>query len=151
MTAGAAAVRGARSVQGMSKLPPPAAEKHLELVGDALTLVDEAQRAPGADPYNQADAKPSTAADGPKTLSPSNMRRLSETIKGARTWTPPKKAGANPRLASLCSDLERVLAELALVSAPSPGQSLPDFLGRLSDAERHIEDAIDCLIPPESP
>lgn len=132
----------------MSKLPPDP-EKHLELVGDALALVEEPKKAPGSNPYDQADAKPSIAADGPKTLSPSNMRRLSDTIKGSRTWTPPKKGGANPRLAALCSDLERALGDLALVGEPPPGEKLPDFLARLADAERHIEDAIDCLIPPQ--
>lgn len=140
-------MREASSVRGVSTLPPDP-EKHLELMGDALTLAEQPQNPPGSDPYNQGDAKGSIVADMPKALSPSNMRRLSETIKGSRTWTPPKKGGANPRLAALCSDLERVLAELALVGEPPPGQTLPDFLARVSDAERHIEDAIDCLIPP---
>jgi len=150
VTAAAAAARAASSVSSVSKTPP-APEKHLELVGDALALVEEPQKAPGLNPYDHADAKPSTATDGPKTLSPADMRRLSQKITSTRTWTPPKKAGASPRLAALVTDLERVLGDLALVSGPPPGHTLPDFLARLSDAERHIEDAIDCLIPPEDP
>lgn len=149
MTAAAASARDASSVSDVSKSPPDNPEKRLELGGDALAIVEEPHKPPGSNPYDQADGKPSTVTGERKTLSPSDMRRLSETIKGSRTWTPPKKAGANPRLAALCSELERVLTELALVRDPPPGQKLPDFLARLSDAERHIEDAIDCLIPPE--
>lgn len=125
----------------MSKLPP-APEKHLELVGDGLAFVEEPQKTPGSDPYNQA--KPSSAVDGRRTRSPSDMRRLSEAIKGARTWEPPK-GGANPRLAALCSDLERVLTDLALL-ADLPGQKTSEFPGRLAHAARLIEEATDCLL-----
>jgi hypothetical protein len=128
---------------GVSKLPP-APQKHLELGGDALSFVEEPQKTPGSDAYNQENAKPSTAVDGRKTRSPLDVRRASETIKGSRTWDPPK-AGANPRLAALCSDLERVLSELALLTDP-PGQKTFEFRGRMAHAGRLVEEAIDCLL-----
>lgn len=129
---------------------PPIPEKRLELLGDALAVVDEPKKPPGFDPYNQADAAPSAPVDGPKTLSPADMRRLSETIKDARTWTPPPKGGATPQLAALCSDLERVLTQLMLFAEPT-AKKLPGLVGRISDAARHIENAIDCLSVPDGP
>jgi hypothetical protein len=128
--------------------PPPESEKRLELIGDALAVVDAPEKTPGFDPYDQSSATPSIPGDESKTLSPAAMRRLSETIKGSRTWTAPKKTTDTSRqLAALCSDLERMLAQLAVLVEPT-GEKVPDLMARLSDAARYLEDAIDCLSLP---
>ena len=80
------------------------------------------------------------------------MRRLSETIKGAPTWTPPKRtssADLDRRLADLRADLERVLAQIRVLgeAAADPVNLSAELTGPLKDAACHLEDALDHLIP----
>jgi hypothetical protein len=108
--------------------------------------------APGADPYNQIKESPAVAPDKGKRRSLDDMRRLSETIKGAPTWTPPKRASSadlDRRLAGLRAELERVLVEIRVLgeAAADPVNLSAELLGQLKDAACHLEDALDHLIP----
>jgi hypothetical protein len=107
---------------------------------------------PGADPYNQIKESPPVAPQKSKRRSLDDMRRLSETIKGAPTWSAPKRTSSadfDRRLAVLRADLERVLAEIKVLgeAAADPVNASGELLGQLKDAACHLEDALDHLIP----
>ena len=107
---------------------------------------------PGADPYNQVKESPPAAPEKSKRRSLDDMRRLSETIKGAPTWSAPKKtssADLDRRLAALRAELERVLAEIKALAevAADPVNRSVQLIGQLKDAACHLEDALDHLIP----
>jgi hypothetical protein len=107
---------------------------------------------PGADPYNQIRESSPAASEKSKRRSLDDMRRLSETIKGAPTWTAPKRtssADLDRRLAALRTELERVLAELRVLgeAAADPVNLSAELIGQLKDAACHLEDALDQLIP----
>ena len=107
---------------------------------------------PGADPYNQIKESPPAAPEKSKRRSLDDMRRLSETIKGAPTWTAPKRtssADLDRRLADLRAELERVLAQVRVLgeAAADPVNLSAELTGPLKDAACHLEDALDHLIP----
>lgn len=124
------------------RAPPPLAETKPPRRGS-----------PGADPYNQVrEPLPPVAPEKSKRRSLDDMRRLSETIKGAPTWTAPKKTSSadfDRRLTAVRAELERVLAEIKVLgeTAAEPANVSDGIIGQLKDAACHLEDALDHLIP----
>jgi hypothetical protein len=103
----------------------------------------------GSDPYNSTSAEVAAAK-----RSLDDMRRLSDEIKTAPTWVPPRRALVSEqtlRLAGLRVELERVLTELERLTAgaidPSDLQA-GEQRRQIRDAARYLEDAIDRLMPP---
>ena len=104
----------------------------------------------GSDPYNSTSAQRVAAK-----RSLDDMRRLSEDIRTAPTWAPPPRSPASDlalRVAGLRVELERVLMELERLSAGAVDPA--DVQGgeqrrQMRDAARHLDDAIDRLVPLE--
>jgi hypothetical protein len=126
---------------GRPEHPDPAAT-------DELAPGEIPARGPGSDPYNQDD-KPEEGPESPRR-SLDDMRRLSEAIKTAPTWTAPKKSGTVAlvrRLDALRVDLQRILDEINGLRQGGRDEShARALMVQLRDAAHHLGEAINSLL-----
>ena len=120
---------------------------------DALALTDAPQPATGSDPYNQADEPSAPPPDPGQRRSLDDMRRLSEAIKSAPTWTPPGKsatAALYRRVEALRVELQRSLDEINSLRTGAQGGHHPrTLLVQLRDAAHHLGEAVKSLLAPD--
>ena len=136
---------------GAAAGPNPSSE---QAEADALALVGTPQPAPGSDPYNQTDEASPPPSQPLRRRSLDDMRRLSEAIKSAPTWTPPGKpatAALYRRLEALRVELQRSLDEINSLRAGAQGEHHPrTLLVQLRDAAHHLGEAVKSLVTPDS-
>ena len=115
----------------------------------SLSLADEPrQSVAGADPYNQTRQPTSAPFDKTKRRSLDDMRKLSDAIKRAPTWTPPEKIRAVQlvqRLAMLRGELERVVAEIRELSQTGSAPADVGPIDQLTEAAEHLANALDYM------
>lgn len=128
-----------------------------EALDASLSLADTARpRAVGADPYNRTSTNAANRSRNNKNRSLDDMRELSKAIESAPTWTPPdikKTAALCQRIAALSVQLELAVAELGELSsaASDPAdRKAGDVKKQLVRAANYLEEALDCLVPPDT-
>jgi len=115
---------------------------------DELAIADEPSQKTTSDPYNLTDKTSQPTADGTQRRSLDDMRRLSDAIKAAPSWTRPQTTVSSAlyrRLGELRLDLERTLAEIRSVQAGvsrSADRQLVELVGHLREVASHLEAAI---------
>lgn len=124
---------------------------------EILKLADtQRQRVPGSDPYNSAPV--------PTVPVPRHPRRDLDALRQLSTPNKPATAGERPaiaptsdlalRLAGMRVDLERVLSDMEALRASTVDSANRKAVGlmlQLRLAARHLEDAIDSLLPQDEP
>jgi hypothetical protein len=118
-----------------------------------LKLADtQRQRAPGSDPYNSAPV-PTVPVRGRTQGGSGDMRQVSTHIKAAAAAERPAISPTSDlalRLAGMRVDLERVLSDmeaLRVSAVDSANRQAVGLMLQLRLAARHLEDAIDSLLP----
>jgi len=114
------------------------------------------QQIPGSDPYNSAPV--------PTVPVPRHPRRDLDAMRQLSTPNKPATAGERPaiaptsdlalRLAGMRVDLERVLSDmeaLRVSTVDSANRKAVGLMLQLRLAARHLEDAIDSLLPQDEP
>ena len=114
------------------------------------------QRIPGSDPYNSAPV-PTVPVHGHRRQALDDMRHLSTHIKAAAAGERPAITPTSDlalRLAGMRVDLERVLSDmeaLRVSTVDSANRKAVGLMLQLQLAARHLEDAIDSLLPADEP
>ena len=114
------------------------------------------QKITGSDPYNSASL-PIVPAHGHKRRALDDMRQLSTHNKAAAAGERPAVKPTSDlalRLAGMRVQLERVLSDMEAVRAPDVDTADRKAVGlilQLRLAARHLEDAIDSLLPHDEP
>jgi hypothetical protein len=114
------------------------------------------QRLPGSDPYNSASV-PTVPVRGHTRVGSDDMRQLSTPNKPAPAGEQSALMPASDlalRLAGMRVDLERVLSDMETLRASTVDSANRKAVGlmlQLRLAARHLEDAIDNLLPQDDP
>lgn len=114
------------------------------------------QRIPGSDPYNSAPV-PAGPARGHTRHDSGDMRQLSTHNKAEASGEQPAITPTSDlalRLAGIRVDLERVLSDmeaLRVSTVDSANRKAVGLMLQLQLAARHLEDAIDRLLPLDEP
>lgn len=108
-------------------------------------------QAPGSDPYNSA---PASAAPGRlhRLRHSESVREDMKTATAQIMPTPVPTSDLALRLAGMRVELERVLAEMERLCVPAADrsdQASMRLLQKLRESARHLDDAIDSLLPPD--
>ncbi len=117
-------------------------------VPNELAIADELPKKTASDPYNLTNKTSQPTADGTRRRSLDDMRRLSDAIRAAPSWTRPQTTASSAlyrRLEELRADLERTLSEIRGIQAGVPSSAdrhLVEVIGQLRDVAYHLEDAI---------
>ena len=126
---------------------PPAAV----ILDPGLSLAEEAPKRPNSDPYNRANAQATVAADPGKRRSLDDMRTLSDAIKSAKSWAPPRKAAeaaADAAVASLRASLARMLTDIAPLTRSDEDPTHPQAIRALQfrNIAAQLQQLLDCLL-----
>ncbi len=140
--------RGEGHTVDTAELPqlPSASLENLELADT------QRQRTPGADPYNSVPV--------PTVPAPGHVRRDFDAMGQLKPRTaaerPPIKLTSDLalRVAGMRADLERVLSDMETLresNVDSANRKAGGLTQKLRESARHLEDAIDSLLPSDEP
>lgn len=107
------------------------------------------EKVPGSDPYNSGPAT-AAAVHGHTHRDSEDMA----TMAAQQTPIPAPASDLSLRLAGLRVELERLLSDMESICAPAAGaadRASLRLIQKLRESARHLEDAIDSLLPPDDP